>query len=281
MTDETRAQGSRPVPDLRDMAIRWREDRCGHTGTPDDSLAPYCCRECVADAEANVLPLLLDVLRAGFGAQGSREQAGPLVKLLADYRVAAEAGDDDWYWYDQVKARIKALQSAPTGSEEPQADKVATQAAEIAVLRAKLAEVQTQRDESMLMFDKLKSVHDTVVLQRYSAMAQFDRHVKWVAEQHARLMQEKIEELAINVDLFVDQKVRAEAAKSALRRLAMRIVAIRNAAAKPDRGFDLQWQLGRFIDEIEQVAGMRSSQLDALASSSSEEPRRLPTDPTA
>jgi hypothetical protein len=47
--------------DLRDIAIRWRENRCNHTGPPDPSLEPYSCPKCVQDAEENLLPLLLEV----------------------------------------------------------------------------------------------------------------------------------------------------------------------------------------------------------------------------
>lgn len=47
-------------------------------------------------------------------------------------------------------------------------------------------------------------------------------------------------------------------------RLCQRLVAIRAAAVKPARDFNLQWQLGLLLEEMERAFGIRSSQLDSL-----------------
>lgn len=71
---------------LRDEAIRWRENRCEHSGEPDDSLEPYCCHQCIADAEENVLPLLLRV--ASLAVQDERERMAD--ELRAVYEVSQQ-----------------------------------------------------------------------------------------------------------------------------------------------------------------------------------------------
>jgi hypothetical protein len=57
------------------------------------------------------------------------------------------------------------------------------------------------------------------------------------------------------------------------RLLRNRIVAIREAASKPTRDFDLQWQIGRFIDDFESAFGLESSALASLHGPSGRSPQ--------
>ena len=57
-----------------------------------------------------------------------------------------------------------------------------------------------------------------------------------------------------------------------VRLLCNRLKAIRDEARNPKRDFNLDWQLGRLLDDLEKLARMRSSDLDAIADASRETP---------
>jgi chromosome segregation ATPase len=175
---------------------------------------------------------------------------------------------------ERIEARADALQA------ERDITIVQAGAAEIARgLEEKRAEAaEAQRDLNLAAL--VEAVDDKQAAEARADALQADRD-KWERETLAaeqRLLEKAKTIGALNVradaaerlaadrlDTIQNSTLLIEAAERALRELSRRIVAIRDAAAKPDRSFDLQWQLGRFIDDIENAAGLRSSQLDALA----------------
>lgn len=68
--------------------------------------------------------------------------------------------------------------------------------------------------------------------------------------------------------------------QEAARQLRNRIVAIRDAAKRPTRGFDLQWQLSSFIDEMEVVFGLTDSANLADVIASHSDPPQTEQEPT-
>lgn len=68
--------------------------------------------------------------------------------------------------------------------------------------------------------------------------------------------------LALSAKL-TEVKAERDALKTVARRLVSRVDAIRCEAEAPRREFDLSWQLGCLINEIERAFSLRSSDLDA------------------